>query len=59
MGSVQFDEVEPGFTGVDRCLAEVGDDAGNFGLAQRSRRGGFDTHQVAVLVTQGGTRTGR
>ncbi|MNH45509.1 hypothetical protein D3C79_1079780 [compost metagenome] len=59
MGGVQLDEVEAGFTGIDRCLAEIGDDVGNFRFAQCARGRGFDTNQVAVLVTQGGSSTGR
>ncbi|MNP27925.1 hypothetical protein D3C76_1208590 [compost metagenome] len=59
VGGVQLDEVEPGFTGIGRRLAEVGDDTGDFRLAQRPRRRGFHTHQVALLVTQGGAGSSR
>ncbi|MNI74589.1 hypothetical protein D3C73_1306820 [compost metagenome] len=59
VSGMQLDEVEVGLTRIDRCLAEIGDDAGDLFLAQGARYGGLSAQQVALLVTQRGTGIGR
>ncbi|MNH05143.1 hypothetical protein D3C79_644590 [compost metagenome] len=59
VSGMQFDEVEVGLASIDRCLAEIGDDAGDLFLAQGTRYGGLSAQQVALLVTQRGTGIGR
>lgn len=54
VGGVQLDEVEAGFTGIDRGLAKVSDDVSDLRFAERPGCGGFHARQVALRVTQGG-----
>ncbi|MNP38023.1 hypothetical protein D3C76_1315050 [compost metagenome] len=54
VGTVQFDQVETGFTSIGDRLTEIVNDARDLVQLQRARSGGVDADRMAVFITQGG-----